>query len=460
MDESKELQQQKGLEYKEKLYKEVENVSTQDLLKGSLAELQARTSIDGFDFLSNLVQGLENMNPEKKARKKIFLSESNRKKERDSLKSKLKLWIDVLATEGDLYSIVDESEKAQQEAKKLYTENLGKAVEEIKELEQAYKSIYLFFRNTEEEKASYISFVNASLDQLTDPNFSNFPEEIERELNSKFDRLDLRDNYSLLLVPGYLGSKQNISEWARRASKYQVMMVTDYRGDMFEEAGDLIEMIENDKLSGGEDYLSNVILTCNWLVGREKHESINEEEPLFIPPSAVLAGRMYSTSVAQVVAGKKFGELLGVQGTMVPLLKSDLGKMRDLGVVPMVDEWGKVMSFGDKTLYDGANEKFQTYSIVRVYDYLAKVIVDFCNRRAFENFDSKTQREFNNQLTQYLEGKKWDDKIIEDYKLYDVKKVGDTVTIEMDITPKYPAVNFKINLEAEKEGDRMNFKAK
>lgn len=460
MDETKELQQQQGLQYKERLEKEIQDVSTPELLKSSLDELQAKIGVESFDFLSNLIAGIENMNPEKKARKKIFLSESGRKKDRDNLKNKLNLWIDVLSSEGDLYSMVDECEKAQLSAKKLYEENLGNVVEEIKDLEQAYRSVYLFFRNTEEDKTNYISFVNVSLEQLTNPDFSNFPAEIERELKSKFDRLDLCENYSLMVIPGYLGSKQNIAEWARRASKYQVMLVTDYRGDMFEEAGDLIDMIESDKLAGGEDYLSNVILTCNWLVGREKHEAINEEEPLFIPPSAVLAGRMYSTSVAQVVAGKKFGELLGVQGTMVPLLKSDLSKIRELGVVPMVDEWGKVMSFSDKTLYDGANQKFQTYSIVRVYDYLAKVIVDFCNRRAFENFDPKTEREFRNQITQYLEGKKWDDKIIENYEIIQIRKVDDKVYIDLSIEPKYPAVSFKINLEAEKEGDRMNFKAK
>jgi hypothetical protein len=459
MDEAKEKLQQEGLQYKERIKQEVENISAADLLKSSLDELQPKIGVESFDFLSNLIDGLENMNPEKKARKKIFLSESGRKKDRENLKNKLNLWIDVLSSEGDLYSMVDECEKEHLNAKKLYEENLGKVVEEIKDLEQAYRSVYLFFRNTEEEKTNYISFVNASLEQLTNPDFSNFPGEIERELKSKFDRLDLCENYSLMVIPGYLGSKQNIAEWARRASKYQVMLVTDYRGDMFEEAGDLIDMIESDKLAGGEDYLSNVILTCNWLVGREKHEAINEEEPLFIPPSAVLAGRMYSTSVAQVVAGKKFGELLGVQGTMIPLLKSDLSKIRELGVVPMVDEWGKVMSFSDKTLYDGANQKFQTYSIVRVYDYLAKVIVDFCNRRAFENFDPKTEREFRNQITQYLEGKKWDDKIIENYEIIQIRKVDDKVYIDLSIEPKYPAVSFKINLEAEKDGDRMNFKA-
>jgi hypothetical protein len=459
MDEKKDIRQQESIQYKEKLQQEFGTMSAPELLKSGLDELQPKIGVDSFDFLSNLIEGLENMNPEKKARKKIFMSEKSRKKDRKDFSKKLKLWVDVLSSEGDLYAMVENCEKSLQESKQLYEENLGKAVETTKELEQAYRTAYLFFRNTEESKTNYISFVNASIEQLTNPDFSNFQEEIEREFNSKYDRLDLCENYSLLLIPGFLGSKQNIAEWARKANKYKVMMVTDYRGDMFEEAGDLIDMIESDKLGGGEDYLANVILTCNWLVGREKHAEVGEEEPLFLPPSAILAGRMYSTSIAQVVAGKKFGELLGTQGTMIPMLKSDLSKLRELGVVPMVDEWGKIMAFSDKTLYDGANQKFQTYSIVRVYDYLSKVLVDFCNRRAFENFDNKTEREFKNQITEYLEGKKWDDKIIENYEIITLKKVDDKVLIEIALEPKYPAVSFKINLEAEKQGDRFNFKA-
>jgi hypothetical protein len=459
MDEKLDNKQQESLQYKEKLQKEFGSMSAPELLKSGLDELHPKIGIDSFDFLSNLIEGLENMNPEKKARKKIFMSEKSRKKDRKDFSKKLKLWVDVLSNDSDLYGMVENCEKSFQESKQLYEENLGKAVETTKELEQAYRTTYLFFKNTEEAKTNYISFINASIDQLTNPDFSNFQEEIEREFNSKYDRLDLCENYSLMLVPGFLGSKQNIAEWARKVNKYKVMMVTDYRGDMFEEAGDLIDMIESDKLGGGEDYLANVILTCNWLVGREKYSEVGEEEPLFLPPSAVLAGRMYSTSIAQVVAGKKFGELLGTQGTMIPMLKSDLSKLRELGVVPMVDEWGKIMAFSDKTLYDGANQKFQTYSIVRVYDYLSKVLVDFCNRRAFENFDAKTEREFKNQITQYLEGKKWDDKIIENYEIITLKKIDDKVIIEIALEPKYPAVSFKINLEAEKQGDRFNFKA-
>ncbi len=459
MEEQKDARQQDGLQYKEKIQSEIDSQTPAEVLKASLEQLQSTLKMESFDFIANLVEGAENLNPEKKARKKIFLSESTRKKERKDLKNKLKLWVDVLTTEGDLYSMVESAEKSYEETKNLYQENLSNAVETVKDLERSYRSVALFYRNTEEDKTNYISIMNASLEQITDPDVTAFQDTIEREFNSKYDRLDLCENYSLLVIPGFLGSKQNIAEWGRRANKYRVMLVTDYRGDTFEEAGDLLDMIESDKLSGGEDYLSNVLLTCNWLVGREKHAEINEEEPLYLPPSAVLAGRMYTTSIAQVVAGKKFGELLGVQGTMLPMLKSELSKLREMGVVPTVDEWGKIMAFSDKTLYDGANKKFQTYSIVRVYDYLSKVLVDFCNRRAFENFDAKTEREFKNQITTYLEGKKWDDKVIENYEIITLKKVDDKVVIDIALEPKYPAVSFKINLEAEKEGDRYNFKA-
>jgi len=459
MEEQKDPKQQAASQYKEKIEKEIENVSTPELLKASLDEIQSKTGIEGFDFLSNLIEGAENMNPDKKARKKIFLTESTRKQDRKDLLNRMKLWLEVVSSDSDLYGMVEACEKAHETSKQLYEENLSHAVDEVKELERSYRTVYLFYRNTEESKTNYISVMNASIEQLTDPDVSGFADMIEEELNSKYDRLDLCENYSLLVVPGYLGSKQNIAEWGRRANKYQVMLVTDYRGDMFEEAGDLIDMVEVDKLSGGEDYLSNVILTCNWLVGREKHAEIGEEEPLFIPPSAILAGRMYKTSIAQVVAGKKFGELLGVKGTMIPFLKTELSKLRELGVVPMVEEWGKIMAFSDKTLYDGANQKFQTYSIVRVYDYLAKVLVDFCNRRAFENFESSDEREFKNEITKYMEVKKWDDKIIENYEILRLEKVEDKVFLELSLTPMYPSVNFKINLEAEKEGDRFNFKA-
>ena len=459
MEERKDQKQNEGQQFRERVEKEVANLSSPEILTNTLDTIQTAIGVDAFDFLSNLIEGVENLNPQRKARKKIFLTDGPRKRDRDDLSKRLKLWVDVLTSDNDLYQMVESCEKVYDQNKQLYQENLGRAVEDVKAIEQSYRTLALFYRNTNESRANSVSIMNAPIKMLIDHDVTSFTEAIDNELNSKYDRLDLCNNYSLLVLPGFLESKQNIAEWARRAHQYKVMLLTDHRGDMFDKAEDLIDSVAKDNLTGGEDYLSNVILTSNWLVGREKHAEINEEEPLFIPPSAVMAGRLYGTSISQVVAGKKFGELLGVQGTMVPLLKSELGRLRELGVVPMVSEWGKIMAFSDKTLYDGSDTKFQTYSIVRVYDYLGKVLVDFCNRRAFENFDEKTMRDFRVQITTYLETKKWDDKIIENYEIVDIHKEDDKVFIDINLTPLYPAVSFKINLEAEKEGDQFNFKS-
>ena len=132
MEEQKDIRQPEQNQYKERIQQEIENVSTADLLKTSLDDLQSRIGVESFDFLSNLIEGLGNMNPEKKARKKIFLTESQRKKERNDLKNRMKLWVEVLSSEGDLYSLVDNCEKAYESSKKLYTENLSNAVEEVK----------------------------------------------------------------------------------------------------------------------------------------------------------------------------------------------------------------------------------------------------------------------------------------------------------------------------------------
>mgnify|MGYP003429175983 CR=1 FL=1 len=79
------------------------------------------------------------MNPERKARKNIFLSESNKKAERQALKTVLKLWAESLKTTDDLLELVNESTKKSEQAKKALKKNLAVAVEESKELEENYR---------------------------------------------------------------------------------------------------------------------------------------------------------------------------------------------------------------------------------------------------------------------------------------------------------------------------------
>ena len=408
----------------------------------------------GFDLLEGSIEGVQNLNPDRKARKNIFLTESNKKAERETLKKVLRLWADSLKSSDNLVDLVNESTVKSEEASKTLKKNLKIAVEESHELEGNYRSISLFYKNTEESKIKNISIMNAELDQLKDLDNSRFIDNIEEELVQGFDRLDLRQNYSLLVIPGYLGSNKVIEKWAKIAYENKVMLVTDFQH--LDEPDDVMEMFESANLTGGDTYRSNVMMACNWLVGRGKHDEIDEEDNLYIPPSMALAGKVYNTLMSQVTAGKKFGGINEVDGVKFDLKKSEIANLENLGLIPMVNEYGKVMAFSGKTLFNGDNLGLQTYSVVRVFDYVTKVLMDFLNRRAFENFNAKTRKEILNQIVKFLDNVAGPDKLIEDFEIKRFEQdpnQKDRIFLDIRLKPYFPAKNFLIKMDGQKGDD-------
>ena len=114
----------------------------------------------------------------------------------------------------------------------------------------------------------------------------------------------------------------------------------------------------------------------------------------------------------------------------------------------MVKEWGKVMGMSAKTLYNGNDIGLQTYSVVRVFDYVTKVIIDFLNRQAFVNWTPKVERDLRTEIGRFLGSIKGHDKIIESFSIVDLKQDPETKIISLDIhiTPFFPAKNFLLKL--------------
>ncbi|WP_289040686.1 DUF5458 family protein [uncultured Zobellia sp.] len=408
----------------------------------------------GFDLLEACIEGVQNMNPDRKARKRIFLTEMSKKNDRETLKQTMKIWTKVLSGSDDVIAMVEESEKSAHAAHESLNKNLGTAINATRDLERSYRSTALFYKNSESDKIKNISIVNAELDQMKDLDNTRFIDAINVELTNNFDRLDLRDNYSLLVIPGYLGSNKVVEKWAKIAHENKVMLVTDF--EHLDEPDDVMEMFESANLTGGDKYRSNVMMSCNWLVGRGKHDEVGEQEDLFVPPSGALAGKVYKTLMSQVTAGKKFGGMNEVDGVRFDLRKSDIAQLEKLGLIPMVNEYGKVMAFSAKTLFNGDNLGLQTYSVVRVFDYVTKVLMDFLNRRAFENFNAKTRKELMGQIVKFLDGITGPDKLIEDFsiKRFEQDSVQkDKVHLDIHMKPYFPAKNFMIKMEGQKGDD-------
>ncbi len=242
-----------------------------------------------FDLLETSIENVQNINPDRKARRKIFLTEKGKEKERETLKKTLELWASVISKSDSLTDMVAECEDQRKAAEDLLSKNLSKAIDVTRELESNYRTVAMFYKNTESDKVKNVTVVNATLEQLKDLDNTRFIDTIHSELSDNYDRLDLRNNYGLLVIPGYLGSNKVVEKWAKIAHENKVMLVTDF--EHLDEPDDVMEMFDQAYLTGGEIYRSNVLMTCNWLVGRGRFEEINESDDLFIPPSGALAGK-------------------------------------------------------------------------------------------------------------------------------------------------------------------------
>ena len=116
----------------------------------------------------------------------------------------------------------------------------------------------------------------------------------------------------------------------------------------------------------------------------------------------------------------------------------------------MAFEDSRVMAFSNRSLYKGATQGLQEYPIVRVFDWIGKVFMNFFNDEAFKNWDSRNSpRELRRQLTDFLEDYKGPGKLIEDFSIDNIWRDEKTKDIHIDVNlqPFYAARNFYIQLK-------------
>ncbi len=423
--------------------------------------LDKLSKFGGFSFLEATVNGVQNLNPERKARKNIFLKDESKKSERDALRDSMDLWIDLLSNSESINEMIEKSKAKAESVSAKLAESQMLAVESVKHLERSYRNVMLFYKNTESDKVTNVTIVNASRDQITDLDNTRFIDYIAAELKANYDRLDLRTNYSLLALPGYLGSNKVLEKWAKIAYANKTQLFTDFAD--LDNPDDVVEMFFSANYAGGDVFKCNSIMACNWLVGRPKYKELGEQDDLRVSPSIAIMGNVYRSRMSQVAAGKKFGGLNEVDEVAFPLKKSELSKLESMGLVPVVREYGKVMAFSAKTLFNGDNLGLQTYSVVRVFDYITKVLFDFLNRRAFENWNSKTEKDIRVQIVRFLDSVQGPDRLIKEFKLLRLeqdKEVKDRVHLNLYITPYFPGKSFIIQLDGTKGDDFVDWQTK
>lgn len=417
-----------------------------ELLQNSIGGLD---KFGGFQLIKGLIKGVENMDPRRRAIKNVFLTDSAYADARKRLRNELSLWVDILESGGnDPMEIIESCKSECEKAERNLSENLFGIHDEIKALEVTYRSLDAFFANAGQGKVDCITLMNVNKEELVD-NDSEDTQAVRDELERYFDRLNLKNNYSMLVVPGYLGDADTVRMWAQTAYRNKVIMITDFKDSMNFEM--LKDELDDASLQGTEPYLGNIVMTANYILGRRKSEVAGEDEDLYIPASGALAGRMSNTEeivIAQAAAGKRYGTLDGVKGARMDLRKSEIAALIDFGVVPMVEEDGRTIAFSNHTLYNGASKGLQEYSIVRVFDWIGKVFENYCNDHAMEIWTPAIKAEITQDIHNFLSDYKGPGGIIEKYtnlKIDQNPKTKD-ITINVEITPYFAAQNFFIEL--------------
>lgn len=411
--------------------------------------LKGLDKFGGFQLIKGLIKGAENMDPRRKAVKNIFLTDSTYEETRRKFKNELAMWIEILEAVGeDPMAIIDMCTERCERAQENLSNNLFNIHEEIKALEVTYRALDSFFANAGQSKVDCITLMNVDKGEL-ESHDSEDTIAVRDELEKYYDRLSLKNNYSLMVIPGYLGDSDTVRMWAGTAYRNKVLMVTDFKDSL--NFSMLKEELDDAELQGQDVQLANVIMTANYILGRKKSELAKEDDDTYIPASAALAGRMTNTEevvIAQGVAGKKYGTLSNVKGARMEMRKSEIAAVIDQGVVPIVEEDGRVMAFSNRSLYNGATLGLQEYPIVRVFDWIGKVFQNFFNDEAFINWNSAVKGELQQAIHDFLSDYKGPGKLIENYNLKGITQDPKTkdISVQVELKPFFAAKNFLIEL--------------
>jgi hypothetical protein len=87
---------------------------------------------------------------------------------------------------------------------------------------------------------------------------------------------------------------------------------------------------------------------------------------------------------------------------------------------------------------------------------VTKVLFDFLNRRAFENWTSKTEKDLRSQIVKFLDSIQGPDKLIERFKIMRFERdenQKDKIHLDIHITPYFPAKSFMVKLDGYKGED-------
>lgn len=392
-------------------------------------------SFADFSVLGAIIDEVQHLDPGDKLKRSSFLEDHKNTQQRHILKKQLKVLLDVFervdSIEGTTKAIEAECDKLST----ILERNTWTILKKCRELERSYSSLSLYFENTGSSQVDNLVLMNAAIEQLTDIDNTRFIDFAAKLLSDCFDRLELGSSFSMIVIPGYMYSSYSgynrldvpIAIWGKIAHQNKALLITDFR-DM-DLAADVTDLIKDSGHFGKENFRSNIIMTCNYLLGRRCYEDWGEDEDLYVPGSAALAGRIYNMPVARPVSVKTMGNMKATQAVHFDIRLNELLSLEGFGLVTMINKSGKVRPYSNRTLYSGHSAGLKKYSTVRLLHHISKVLIDIINRTAFEAWTSATQQGLMLRIMKFLNGIQGHEMLIRNFRLIRYERELDKLNV-------------------------------
>jgi len=416
----------------------------------------------------DLVRGVEWLDPKKDFQRKDFLSKPDFAKQRKLLVHRLKIWMDFLSRSGSLDDI---RKNLNEEAAKLETnleKNMRKVHKASREMETTYRAVDKFFANAQQEPDEKVNayFANISAEELTNPNDKEKFENLTKAIAELYREWSIKECFAMCVVPGYLGSVENIDTFGRQLGfPNKVHILTDLPNfEKFEEVMDMLEDPSYANLMGIDNYKQYVSVFANYLMARNANQY--EDEDMWTPPSAAVAGKMYQgdtiVGMQQPMAGFKYGKISDAKYLRFKANQPDASKINEKGVNPLVSFEGTAVAMGAATLF--SKETFNVYSIRRTYDYVYKTMRNYLNKQTFTVIDQKFIDAMRKDIDKFMKAITGGDNILQDYKVDifadEEMRKRQEIDVKVSLNPKYPARTFNIEFVAWNQDNQTNVKDK
>lgn len=416
----------------------------------------------------DLVRGVEWLDPKKDFQRKEFLTKKEFAKQRKLLAQRLKIWLDYLSRSGDLDEIRKQLSEDSAKLEANLEKNMRRVHQAARELETTYRAIEKFFANAQQEPDEKVNayFANVSAEELANPDDREKFEQLSKAVADLYREWSIKECFAMTVVPGYLGSVENIDTFARQLGMpNKVHILTDLPNfEKFEEVMDMLEDPNYANLMGIDSYKQYVSVFANYVLARNANQF--EDDDMWIPPSAAVAGKMYqgdlTIGMQQPMAGFKFGKIADAKYLRFKANQPDASKINEKGVNPLVNFEGTAVAMGAATLF--SKETFNVYSIRRTYDYVYKTMRNYLNKQTFTVIDQKFIDTMRKDIDKFMKAITGGDNILQDYKVEifadEEMRKRQEVDVKISLNPKYPARTFNIEFVAWNQDNQTNVKDK